>query len=103
MHPLTLEKLKHLQDQCDFCSRKRLLIDKGNTMFLLIHDILCFKQGNHPLKIVVPQEIAKDVIEKFHSTNKLMHASVDKMAVILKSVFFFPEFQEKCIASCQRM
>ena len=97
MHPLTLEKLKYLQDQCDFCSRKRLLIDKGNTMFLLIHDILCFKQGNHPLKIVVPQEIAKDVIEKFHSTNKLMHASVDKMAVILKSVFFFQNFKKSAL------
>ena len=44
-------------------------------MFLLIHGILCFKQDNHPLKIVIPQEIAEDVIEKFHSTNKLMHAN----------------------------
>ena len=87
MHPLTLEQLKHLQGQFHFCSRKRLL------MFLLIHDILFFKQGNQPLKIVIHQEIAIDVTKKFHSTIKLMHASVDKMAVILKGVFFFQNFK----------
>ena len=66
-------------------------------MFLLIHAILWFKQGHHSLKIVIPQEIAIDVIEKFHSTNKLMHASVDKMAVILESVLLFQNFKKSAL------
>ena len=48
-------------------------------------------------KIVIPQEIDIDVIEKFNSTNKLMHASVDKMAVIPKSEFFFQNFKKSAL------
>ena len=47
--------------------------------------------------MVIPQEKAIDVIEKFHSTINLMHASVDKMAVILKSVFFFQNFKKSAL------
>ena len=63
-------------------------------MFQMIHGILCFKKEKQPLKIVIPETIAKELITKIHGYNKLMHSSQDKMGVILKNVFFFKKFDK---------
>ena len=56
LNPLSLEQLKILQEQCDFCVRKKALYNKGNTMFKIVHGLLCFQQGKQKLKIVIPEK-----------------------------------------------
>ena len=92
LEPLSLEQLQKLQEQCSFCQAKAALILKGDTMFKNIHGILCFQKTHQPLKIVMPEEIALEVVTKFHTYNKLMHSSKEKMGIILKNVFLFKNF-----------
>ena len=92
--PVTLEQLQKLQEACSFCQAKSSLISKGDTIFQMIHGILCFKKEKQPLKMVIPEIIAKELITKIHGNNKLIHSSQDKMGVILKNVFFFKIFDK---------
>ena len=61
-------------------------------MFFYARGILCFQQGKQNMKIIIPESIAPTLIKTFHESHKLMHASAEKMKIVLTNVFLFKNF-----------